>query len=393
MIYRGPNTAHGRGTPSTIPAWRSAMAANTWAEIPGNTLADIDPAASATYNPNYPSTAPWAGTGGQIIVSRGWNSTVFDRATDTLWIPLAGGHTDYAGNEPYKICLRSETPNWSMIRPPSGAVGNTITLNDGQEATGLYSDGRLRSVHSYTNNAYVDGLGPVITRTNAHFSSAAGRIQKVYAINETTGEASVLSDYTALSYPDPVGSSDAGGCYDPSRGVIWHIGSATARMLKTVVATGVTTAVGEYNNLTQGDGSCMIYVSTHDVIMVSSSVSPYFRVFDPVTELWTSPTISGSYSAGLNNNYPGMDWCPDLGKMLMWNNASATTEITTLTPGANPRTDAWTTGILTVSGANAVTPPARPSGRTHKRFGYSTNLKGCYLFQSNATPIYFFATE
>lgn len=369
------------------------MTVGTWRTIPAsNKLEDIDPEDNPAYNPNYPGTAPWHGTEGQISVSRNWNGAVFDQDTCTLWLPLAGGHTNYGGNEPYKICIGADTPVWSMIRPPSGAVGNTITLNDGQEATGLYSDGRLRSVHSYGNHAYVPGVGPVITRTNAHYFSAGGRVQKVYAINETTGEASVLSDYTALAYPDPVGSSDAGGCYDPSRGVIWHMGSATARMLKTVVSTGVTTAVGAYNNYMLGDGSVMRYIDTHDLIAITSSVSPYFRIFDPVTSLWTSPAISGSYSTGLDNNFPGMDWCPDLGKMLMWNNASATTEITTLTPGANPRTDAWTTGLLTVDGSNTVSPTARPSSRTHGRFGYSSRLKGCYLWQDTAEDVYFFAT-
>lgn len=388
MIYRGPNTAHGRGTPSTVPAWRSAMAVNTWAEVPSTLLSSIDPANSITYNPNYPGGSPWNGTGGQANVVGAWNGAVFDSDTDTLFIPLAGGHTDYAGNEPYAINLRTDAPAWTMLRAPSGAVGNVITLSDGQEATGLYSDGRLRSVHSYSNHAYVPGLGPVITRVAAPYASAAGNVRKMYSISPITGEASLLSDWTAISGTD-AGITTGAACYDSTRGCVWHLGGSPCRMLKMVVSTGVTTTVGVWDNHLNSEGF-LIYIPSLDLIGVFDGYYD-FRVFDPATGLWTFPTTTGSYSAGLSlTGQIGAAW--DGSKIVIWNNATTRTEISTLTPPVtSPRTTAWTRGVQTVSGSNAITPTSKTSTGTRGRFGYSSYLQGCYLFNGASEKLYFFA--
>lgn len=390
MISRGPNTAHGRGSPAVggLPAWRTAMAVNTWAEIPSTLLSSIDPENSATYNPNYPATSPWHGTGGQTNVVGAWNGAVFDSATDTLFIPLAGGHTDYAGNEPYAINLRTDAPTWAMLRAPSGAVGNVITLNDGQEETGLYSDGRLRSVHSYGNHAYVPGVGPVITRVAASYASAIGTLRKVYSISPTTGEASLLSDWTAISSTDAGGAAGA-ACYDPSRECVWHLGGSPCRMLKTVVSTGVTTVVGAWDNHLNSNGAC-IYIPSLDLVGVFDGLYD-FHIFDPATGLWTFPTTTGSYSAGLSlDGQIGAAW--EGSKIVLWNNVTTRTEISTLTPpGASPRTTAWTRGVQTVSGGNTITPTAKTATGTRGRFGYSSYLQGCYLFNGVSEKLYFFA--
>ena len=390
MIYRGPNTQHGRGTlvVNSTPAWRSAMSVNTWAEVPSTLLSSIDPENSATYNPNHPSTSPWRGTGGQANVVNAWNGAVFDTDTDTLFIPLAGGHGDYGGNEPYKINLRAETPTWSMLRAPSGAVGNVITLSDGQESTGLYSDGRLRSVHSYSNHAYVPSLGPVITRVAASYSAGTGNVRKMYSISPTTGEASLLSDWTAISSTD-AGITTGAACYDSSRGCVWHLGGSPCRMLKTVIATGVTTTVGVWDNHLNSEGVC-IYIPSLDLVGVFDGFYD-FRVFDPATGLWTFPTTTGSYSGGLSlNGQIGAAW--DGSKMVIWNNATTRTEISTLTPPvSDPRTNAWTRGTQTVSGSNAITPTAKTATGTRGRFGYSPYLQGCYLFNGVTEKLYFFA--
>ena len=138
----------------------------------------------------------------------------------------------------------------------------------------------------------------------------------------------------------------------------------------------------------------MVHIPSLDVIAYCSGSAPLFKVFDPVTYLHTSPTVSGSFPAGFaQNGQQGMDWSEDLGCLLLWNNSGDQTVISTLTPGANPRTDAWTVGTLTVDGANAVTPSARSATGTYGRFGYSPFLKGCFVVNDVSQPIYFFATE
>lgn len=390
----------GRVNPAILPAWRSAMAPNTWAVIPGGTLADVDPRNNAAMNPNFPGGAPWAGTGGQPIICAGWMGMVFDKATDTLYMPLGGGHTDYAGNEPYKRGFGASSP-WVLLRAPSGAIGNTITLNDGQEATGLYSDGRLRSVHSYANHVFVPGHGPVITTMSAHFSNAQGRLKKMFLVSPTTGEASLFADYTGISTAD-IGNGEGAACFDPTRGAegtIFFIGSATTKMLKTDVATRVTTTVGVWdNNLTGGgSGGMLRYLQGMDLVAAMWTLDKRLRIFDPVTNLWTVPTFSGSWAAGFNmaDSCPGIDWDIANQRFLLWNNTTDTTVVSTLTPPAsgNPRTGVWVKDVLPVSVSNSVTPSNCFGSGAFGRVAYSPNLKALIVQNRTTEGTYVFATE
>ena len=382
---------------TSTPTWRTAMTTLTWAEIPGNTLSAIDPAANAAINPNGTSGAPWAGTDGQTCVGGyAWNGGTYDHATDTMHLPLQGGHANYAGNEPYS-CALDASADWVMLRNPSGAIGNTITLNDGQEATGLYSDGRLRSTHSYSNLCYVPGHGPIITRPMAFYSSGGGVLYKMFLVSESTGEASEWADYSALSYPDPVGTTNEGAaCYDSTRACVWHLGGGTAKMLKTLVSTRVTTAHGTYGNHINDGGGSLVYMPALDLVAALKSYDNTFKIFDPTSDTWTAPTVSGSYATGYDgtDSAAGIDWDEANQRLLLWNQSSNTTLITILTPpGSSPATNAWTASTMSVDGGNTVTPGTRQGPGTFGRFKYSPNLKGCVLLCSNTTPLYFFATE
>jgi len=64
----------------------------------------------------------------------------------------------------------------------------------------------------------------------------------------------------------------------------------------------------------------------------------------------------------------------------------STGQIYTLTPGANPFTDAWTWGQIAITGA----PSAQYSGGgTTSRFQYSARLNGFILLNSTAEQPYF----
>lgn len=380
---------------SDLPAWRRDMTANTVAAI-GNTLSSINPASSATYNPDYPSgSAPWSGTGGQPKVVSAWCGAVFDTATDTLHIPLAGGHADYGGNEPYSVCLYEDSPAWRMLRAPSGAVDNTITLNDGQEATGLYSDGRLRAVHSYSNHCYVPGHGPLITTTSAHYFSASGRVQKCFVVDEVTGEAAEWADWTSISGTD-AGGGEGAACYDSTREVVWFIGSATARMCKVDVATRTPSTAGTWDNHLNGSGSggSMRYMPSLDLIAMLKSQTNELRIFDPATGTRTIPAISGSFPSGYatSDSAAGIDWDDANQRLLLWNQTTSNTGvITVLTPPvSSPDTGTWTVSTLTFTGATVSN--GRPSG-AFGRFAYSPRLKGCVLLNATDEQLYFFATE
>lgn len=379
-----------------IPSWRTAMAVNTWAEIPSTTT--ITSIAPFTNTSLRPPGADWIGNGTPFA----WTGFSWDDTTLTWYAGMLGGHTDYGGNEPYKVSLATESTVWEMIRLPSGAVGGpALTARDGNETdgTGLYSDGRLRAHHTYGNHRFVPGVGLVVCRSTGHFYSGTGDTKRIWTIDTTTGEATERCNYTAYTQ---MGGGEASVDYDPVRDCLWSMGSSTSTLLQITdlaSATWTATKRGIWDNHMYGSG-CLRYVPNADAIaLFPTPGGSGFGVINPTTYAKTFPTLSGSFSSGLVTTAAvvvfGMEWCSDLGCFLLWNNTSSTTQISTLTP-SNPTdaTQPWVKGVLTVGGSNTVTPPAAPAGDgVGSRFTYSESL-GCVLLQTAAnSPIYAYATR
>jgi len=380
------------------PTWRAAMTPLTWAVVPtANALADVDPEDSATYNPSYPSSAPWHGAGGQPMVLDAWGGLTPSQDDGRIWMALGGGHGDYAGNESYVIDMRAEAPAWSMLHPPSGAVGQPAVANysDGQEATGLYSDGRMRAGHTYNQGLHVPGGDIFIATVPAPYYNPVSTTQKSFWIDIDTGVHSLASDYTALT--DVQGSGEGGSCYDPVRHCIWHVRTAAVsnRILKSDLASGVTTAHGASNTWV-GGAARFVYVPGHDVVVNLTGIGAGFCIWDPATLDWTrAPSSTGALPAGISNTVGvGAAWVPELGKILIWNHSSNTATFATLTPPAsNPTGGTWTFGSLSPDGSNAVTPAAKGGNPTYGKCGYLPALKGMYLKPTFAASMYFFATS
>lgn len=368
------------------------MSANTWALVGANTLGDINPRNNPAINPLYPAGTGWGGSQAGMILA--WNGAAWDEASATLWFPLQGGHADYGGNEPYKIGLGAESPTFIMVRNPSGAIGNVLNTDDGNENSGVYSDGRLRSPHSYNNNIYVPGVGPVITRLAGVYKSGQTGTNKAYKLDEITGEATLICDFSALNS----GTQYGGAAYDAVRNRILTTGIGNTPLVKIDMTTGIGSIVVASDNYITG-GAHLKVMQDDDLLMVlhqGGSGYPPAVYIRELSSLNTKihPTITGAYSAGLSlTGHAGLEWDSVNRRFLIWDNATNTTEISTLTPGANPRTDPWVAGVLAVSGSNAVTPTAAAPNGTYGRFGYSKKLGGCFLLNSTSQKMYFFATE
>ncbi len=382
------------GRTAPWPTWRLAMAANTWAVVPSNTLSSINAENNVAINPNYPSSAPWHAITGFTGITSAWNGMAWDEATATAWLPLQGGHADWGGNEPYKNCFFSNSPAWSMVRNPTGAIGNTGTLNDGLESSGVFFDGRLRPGHSYNNNIYVPGVGPLVVRIKGPYFSGATDFGKVYKIHETTGEATLVCDLTSLS----PGQSYGGAVYDAVRNRVLSTGAGNTPLIAVDMTTGVGSIAVSSNNYVD-QYARMVILPAYDLLLIlhnGGAGYPPKVYLRELSALGTriDPTITGSYSAGLTlNGQSGACWDDVNHRLLIWNNATNRTEISTLTPSGNPRTQSWTAGTLTVSGSNAVTPSAAAGNGTYGRFVYSPKLGGCLLWNATGEQPYFFATE
>ncbi|MCC6627764.1 MAG: hypothetical protein IT340_10220 [Chloroflexi bacterium] len=393
----------GRTTPAIgatsnpyMPEWARTQTAQTWAEVPmAATLDDINPAANSAINPNYPSSPEWGGTTGQWSIVGAWCGATYDEDGDVMWLGLGGGHSNYGGNEVYRCRFSAAAPVWEMVRWPSGAVGNLLTTHDGQESSGIYSDGRPRAVHTYNKWVYVPGVGPALAvHGNTSYSATAGREWSVF-IDPVTGEASFSVEHGGGAMNDH--TSGLGACYDPTRRAIWIAPSGLSSIYRYDIPTSGSPAAGSAASLIGNTGSVRYYTSVtylpgHDCLLVGNSVDEYgdsgtWRVFDCATGTGYNPSFSGQ-APGVGKTQPR--WVPALGAVCHWNHASSTTQITRLTPGANPRTDAWTVSTLPVSGANAVTPSARVSQGTYGRFAYSPRMGGFLVFNSTSGPHYFY---
>jgi hypothetical protein len=119
-------------------------------------------------------------------------------------------------------------------------------------------------------------------------------------------------------------------------------------------------------------------------------------VFDCTAETWHFPTFSGAPAVnnpGTGGLWPGLcqpTWVPNLGAFCAWDNDTSRTLITTLAPGADPRTDAWTVSTLAVDGGNTVTPSAAQGNGTYGRFQYWPAGGGFVLLNAASGPGYFF---
>ena len=384
-----------------IPSWVSAAAVGTWGTVPAtNTLADLNPANNAAINPNYPAAPEWYNTQDRIISA--WNSMSVNQTTGELWI-WGGGHGDYGGNEPYVFDPRSNTPSWVMRRYPSGAIGNPITDGGGgtapaivaASATGFYSDGRPRPIHTYNGIVYVPGRGMCATNLYAVFPHVNGPSKAVY-FNEATNDWGLLSDYTSL------GNSNAwngGSCYDPSRNCVWLLGNGTFNMVKLDCATGIGTRYGAVDNHAQ---RCTLkYDVASDLVYILSESDSggwldfpsRMSVFDPVNSVfYVLPTPTGALPTSQIISGNAIVWDEAGGRMLLWNYAGDRTQVGVLTrPAAgNLRTTAWAASSFTIDGSNTTTPPVAQVNGTFGRFDYLPNLGVCVLVNATNQPVYFF---
>jgi hypothetical protein len=360
----------------------------TWIEIPfANTLNDLNPKNNAALNPNHPLSPEWQGSDGQASIVYAWGGACFDDDLAEIHLPLSGGHGNYAGNEPYTGSLNQEYPAWRMLRAPSGAIGNLLTTNDGQESSGVYSDGRPRSIHPYSKPVFVPGVGPCVGTMGNMAWSAGGGSSRFLRVHPTTGEPTI----GATPNPQEGGgySSGGGATYDPSRHSVWWRSRANQAFARYDVASdtwetrGSTFYLDAYTTLS--------YMASDDCILWGNTgLSQQWAVFDCATNTLYQPIFSGTPAGSLRAGLAQPHWSDHHGAFLCWDNSSSTTLITRLTPGANPRSDAWTIDALTVDGSNAVTPSVRQANGTYGRSIYSNTLGGFVLLNSTSGPVYFF---
>lgn len=369
--------------PFPVPAWRRTIPPGRIAQIGRNRLSDLDPAKNPAINPNHPNAPEWSGSLGQAGIVLPWCGACWDEDRGTLWLPLQGGHGDYAGNEGYRIRLLDDEPAWTMTRPPSGAVGNILKTLDGKEATGNYADGRPRAAHSVNKHVYVPGIGPVmVVQGNTSWNGSMGTARTLL-LDERTGEWSVKA-----IHPSPGATMSGAGCYDPSRHLIWYKSSAEGYPSCLDLRHWTWTMLPRWAKDPAWSTKRLVFLPEHDLVFQADGTKPEkFCVWDPGNGFIYMPPTLGSLPKGLTfNGGSGCEW--DGTRMLVWQHAGNTASIGTLTPTGDPRKAPWAWGEIQFSG---VVPSAAVPNGTYGRFAYSGRLKGCVLQNSVNMHTYFFA--
>lgn len=348
-----------------------------------NTLDDLNPKNNPAINPVYPSTPEWMGNHANIIGA--WCGACYGDEVGELWLPLSGGHADYAGNEPYKINLLADTPQWEMVRPPSGAVGNVLITKDGAELSGVYSDGRPRAIHSYNKPVWIDGVGPAIAVVgNSAWSGQKGPRDYIQ-IDRQTGEVATRKPFATSAAGEPAG---LGACYDATREAVWIRGVGSGSYMRMGNAETAWTAVTTVEASSGYYGLC--HIPTHDLIFAvrKTSTRSLIEIVDCTTGVITKPEFVGTPAAEIMGTMQPR-WVDDLGAIAVWDNdASNAHRVTLLTPGTNPRVDPWVVSVLEFSITDQ--PTAKASQGTYGRFFYSKRLGGFGVINRTTDPIYFF---
>jgi hypothetical protein len=395
---------------SSMPAWRAAVAANTWVVVSPSSIREVNPQNNPALNPNYPNEAPWRGSDGQKSVIDAWGSAAWDEANRKLWIPIGGGHGNYAGNECYMQPLGDNSPNWVMPRPPSGAIGNQINLYDGQEITSVYADGRPRSVHPYSNICYADGVGPVIARISAPFANSNISTHRVFCLDPVTGESRLVfnfADPAQTGFPSGTaygtgtgGALGSACCYDSLRNRVVSVGIGDVYPLWcTPTATPGMWSGGHLPTRSLFSGGSiqhMLYIPTIDryLLLVHYLGTIYHKLIHPVTGVMTDlGAVAGALPSGYlaaDGDGPSGVWCGDLNVVGVYMQGSNTTQILKLTPPGD-LTSKWVASTFAVSSSNTVIPLRCAEHSGGGMFQYSSSLKGFIHIPTYPSPTHFFA--
>ncbi len=354
-----------------LPAWLSAMPVNTWATPGSNTLSSVDPALDPAVNPNYPGIAPWKGANGFESIVTAWSGAVWDEANKRLLI-TGGGHADYAGNEVYAWSV--VTAAFTRLNNPTGAIGNTGTLNDGLDATvPAYFDGRPRSAHTYNHLLMLDGV-----MWNFQGSTYVGG-------SGARGAFKFIGNDWQRNGTQTFGNNYGGTIYDASRSrfVTFSPGTGRPEWYNPAADTKAQYTRWSNNNDSTGSELQLVHIPSRDLVVSFTANIQLFKLDDTADS--TAATVSGVTPNWSNNRLIGAVYDAANDRILCWNSAASIYVLTP--PASNPLSNAWVwSKIDAVSG----TPSAPTANGTYGRFWHSPSLNCVGVVNSVTEKMYVF---
>ena len=392
------------------PTWRQGMTTLTWKQF-GNAGITVDPKNNAALNPNGAGNlAPWhINTGGTFTnfsdANGAWESYgggVWDERYGRFRV-WNGGHNDYAGNEIYAFDAYLDSPAFFLERPPTGCIGNTGLLDDNQETTNRYFDGRPRSTHSYDLLCAVAGDFYYAAPGAPYKAGSIGAVPALFKFTRSTADWTLIPGTTGV-FPINGGTSAGQGSliYDSKRNRLYAWPSANTQASYWDITAGATTSTGVITGASTSGTNHAIYIPELDLqVVLAPDYVKHLGVYDydrTTAGTLHHPGASGTAPASPSYSLPFFymngvwvaGWGGGVGAIMCWHGGAS---VYVLTPPAtgNPATTAWAWSVLSAAGANTVIPPAPNSNGVFGRLQYSAKLGGLLLSARATTAPYFFA--
>lgn len=373
-----------------VPSYIRSTALNSWGTVPATkTLASLNPRNNPLLNPVYPSKPEWEATGSFQAIVTAWNGASYNRDLNELRIALIAGHADYAGGESYNIYLDSESPEWVMMHPPTGALPDAVITNDGQESTGLYSNGRPRAVHTYNKAIWVPNYGHMMVPQGNCSVAANGGTLRAILFNQETGLMDLFG--AAIGVGSPGDYSGGGSCWDTLRECVWVRRVGTGVFHRYYPATN-TWQINTSASIAVAGNVAMEYMPEHDCIVwlcTTFSDAGEVGVLNCATGVITRKAVSGSL-VGMNLRGLCQPRKFSANQFAMWHNSTDTQTINVLSFDTHPITGNWSVTQLPVSPSNTVTPTAATANGTYGRFFLDEKLGIMGVINGVTEPIYFY---
>ncbi len=388
------------------PAWRHGLTPLTFVRV-GNAVNSVNPANDPALNPNgVGAPAPWFGVSGpEHTVVGAWNGMTLHEETSRLRIGPAGGHGDYAGNEVYLLDLLKDEPAWVLEMPPTGAIGNAGVLDDGQESTNVYFDGRPRSMHTYDlvqarhDELWVVQPGAPYRSGGNGTSGHGGAVPGLFTLaNKTWHNIAQGARAPGVGVPAVPSYSTF---YDPRRDRIYLVHSNSGPLEYWDIATGTKGVTGTFTNISYLARS--VAIPELDVaVILSPGFEGQLGVFDYDRHTGASGEIAKPGATGMPPSYAGYnggelypngDWVPGWrggsGAVFSWHGGTTFWVLTPPSVG-DPATTPWAWSTQTAGVSNTIDPGPPNTNGVYSRLRYSRALRGLVLVTSYLeAPLFF----
>ena len=311
------------------PSWAQSLSLNTWTAL-SNTN---------TFQSQWPANTGFYGISGPAAVYTAWNGAAYCSGYGTYgsMIHWGGGHTDYYGNEVYRMDL--DTLTWSRIKDPyASATGGTAT-------NGIWPDGTPAAAHTYY---YIAGLPTSLVICKRQINNTP-----TSAYNISRFDLPTLTWYNNTNDHSLNAQNDEGICYDSTRDVYWLV--ASVQGLNWSKFTPGSGSAGSWTNYTEPTGAYNqgcgpVYVPSKDCVVglfesTSVGLDPASPTTDKVilTSTGTRPSMSGGSAR----------WSSNLGAIVFYPSRSSQIYLFT-PPSGDWRTGTWTWSQRSVTGSTGT---------------------------------------